>query len=114
MSTKTGRRRTRTARRWSGLDYSAQHFPYDADGSVTIRLPKGNYLVEHWVFTEADNQHGNLIVQPGVVLDRDQTVDVNPAITRPVSVTSPVAATLGWVRSPTNCSSAAGTSVAAS
>jgi subtilisin family serine protease len=68
---------------------------YDEDGSVTVRLPKGRYVVNSMIYTNAGERE-NLIVQPGVLLDRDQTFTLDPAITKPVSVTPPTAATLGW------------------
>jgi subtilisin family serine protease len=67
--------------------------PYDEDGSLTVRLPKGRYVADHVVFTE-QGAHANAVVQPGLMVDGDQTVDIDPTVTRPVSVTPPAAATL--------------------
>jgi hypothetical protein len=67
--------------------------PYDEDGSATVRLPKGRWVADHAVFT-AEGTHYNAIVQPGIALERDQTFDIDPTITRPVNVTPPSAATL--------------------
>jgi hypothetical protein len=69
--------------------------PYDEDGSVTVRLPRGRYLIDSMIYTDGGN-HGNLIVQPGVLLDRDQTFNLNPAMAKPVRVTPPATAALGW------------------
>ncbi|HEY0451942.1 S8 family peptidase [Actinophytocola sp.] len=76
-----------------GLDSSTFAFPYDDDGSVQVRLPKGRYVVDHLVVT-AGGKHYNSIAQPGLALDGDTTVDVDPRIAKPVSVTPPVQAQL--------------------
>ncbi|HEX6357427.1 S8 family serine peptidase [Actinophytocola sp.] len=77
-----------------GLDSDVFALPYDADGSVTVRLPKGRYLIDHLVLT-ANDEHTNLIVQPGLVLDGDKTVDVDPRIAKSIDITAPESATLG-------------------
>ena len=33
----------------SGMDNDTFAFPYDADGSATVRLPKGRYVLDHIV-----------------------------------------------------------------
>jgi subtilisin family serine protease len=76
-----------------GLDNSYSDFPYDPDGTVKLRLPRGRYLLDHLLYTEG-GEHWNLLVQPGVVLDRDLTFTVDARTTKPVSVTPPVSARL--------------------
>jgi subtilisin family serine protease len=76
-----------------GLDTGRFMFPYDEDGSLTVRLPKGRYILDHSVLTQG-GEHNNAIVQPGLVLDRDRTFTIDPTITKPVSVTPPAEATL--------------------
>ncbi|HWM06859.1 MAG TPA: S8 family serine peptidase, partial [Actinophytocola sp.] len=56
-----------------GMDNDTVAFPYDPDGSLEIRLPKGTYALDHTVLT-GDSLHYNMISQPGLVLDGDQTV----------------------------------------
>jgi subtilisin family serine protease len=75
----------------SSLDGGGLRFLYDEDGSVTVRLPKGRYLLEHYIFTDT---HADFVVQPGVALDRDLTFDVDARNTRPIDVTPPKPATL--------------------
>ncbi|OLF14574.1 hypothetical protein BLA60_04155 [Actinophytocola xinjiangensis] len=77
----------------TGMDNGRWMYPYDEDGSATVRLPKGHYVADHVVYTEQGG-HTNWIQQPGLVLDRDLTVDVDPATTRPISLTPPAEATL--------------------
>ncbi|GAB3439527.1 S8 family peptidase [Actinophytocola sediminis] len=75
------------------LDRNRILMPYDADGSATVRLPRGRYLALHTVYTD-QGRHANAILQPSIDLDQDSTVEVSPAIAKPVKVTPPVAATL--------------------
>jgi hypothetical protein len=75
----------------ASLEEDSMIAPYDEDGSVTVRLPIGRYVVSNLVFTGPDD-HQNLIVQPGVTLDRDQTFTIDPTIAKPISVTPPTTA----------------------
>ena len=77
-----------------GLDNDIWTYPYDEDGSVTIRLPEGRYVIENLILTEEDT-HGNSVLLPGVALDRDLTFDVDARDTRPIEVTPPKPATFG-------------------
>ena len=74
------------------LDTGRVIFPYDADGSATVRVPKGRYFADHLVLTGGDHQ--NDLVQPGLNVDRDQTVTVDPRVAKPINVTTPAPATL--------------------
>jgi subtilisin family serine protease len=76
-----------------GLDNDTFAFPYDADGSAQVRLPKGGYVIDH-VVTTAGGAHFNEIAQPGLLLDGDRSVDIDPAIAKPVKVTPPAEAQL--------------------
>jgi subtilisin family serine protease len=76
------------------LDDGSLTFLHDDDGSTTVRLPKGRYLVEGIVFSES-SEHQNMIVQPGIMLDRDQTFDIDTSVAKPINVTPPAPATLG-------------------
>jgi len=76
-----------------GLDNPTFAFPYDLDGSLQVRLPKGKYLVDHLVIT-AQGAHYNEIAQPGLLLDGDKSFDVDPAIAKPIKVTPPAQARL--------------------
>jgi subtilisin family serine protease len=76
-----------------GLDNPTFAFPYDDDGSVEVRLPKGQYVADHLVFT-GGGDHYNMIAQPGLNLTGDMTVDVDPTIAKPIDITPPAAADL--------------------
>jgi subtilisin family serine protease len=75
------------------LDDGSTTYLYDEDGSVTARLPKGRYLVQSMVFTGPDD-HLNFIVQPGIMLDRNQSFDIDPTIAKLNNVAPPVASEL--------------------
>jgi subtilisin family serine protease len=73
-----------------GLDDDRARFPYDPDGVLTVRLPKGRYFLHDVVTTHRDGvAHTHLLPHPGTVLDRDTTVDVPASASRPVRVTTP-------------------------
>jgi hypothetical protein len=76
----------------ANLDTGASEFTQSQAGTVTVRLPKRRYLVDNVLFPGPDN-HMYEIAQPGVLLDRDRTFDIDPRITKPISVAPPVAAT---------------------
>jgi Subtilase family len=76
-----------------GLDVDRVVLPYDADGSLTLRLPKGRYLADHAVFNDEDAKLYSFL-QPGLDLDQDLTVEVDPAVTRPIDITPPAEAIL--------------------
>jgi subtilisin family serine protease len=78
-----------------GLGTPNVAFPYEEDGSVTVRLPKGLYLIDNIVSTGAgEDQRYGLMVQPDLVLDKDTTVTFDARTARPVTITPPAEASL--------------------
>jgi subtilisin family serine protease len=78
-----------------GLTSSELAFPYDEDGSVTVRLPKGRYLLDDTVRTgTGENLRYALMVEPDLSLDEDTTVTIDARTARPVEVTPPASAQL--------------------
>ncbi|MFI6179161.1 S8 family serine peptidase [Nonomuraea sp. NPDC051191] len=55
-------------------------------GRVTLRLAKGTYLVDS---RTTDGGGLTMLVHPGLRLDRDQSLRLDPAQARPVSITPP-------------------------
>ncbi|MFL6125596.1 S8 family peptidase [Actinophytocola sp.] len=79
----------------AGLTGGTLAFPHDEDGSVTLRLPRGDYLVDDTVRTgTGEDLRYSLMVEPDLVLDRDTTVTFDARTAKPVQVTPPVAAEL--------------------
>ncbi|GAB3465221.1 S8 family peptidase [Actinophytocola sediminis] len=76
-----------------GLDNPTFAFPYDEDGSLELRLPKGQYLAHNLVVT-GDGDSFSMVPQPGLVVDRDLAVEVDARLAEPVNVTPPVDAEL--------------------
>jgi hypothetical protein len=78
-----------------GLTSSALAFPYDEDGSVTVRLPKGRYLLDDTVRTGTGEElRYALMVEPDLLLDKDTTVTIDARNAKPVEVTPPAEAEL--------------------
>lgn len=73
----------------SGPGAEASASPYDASGTVTVRLPKGRYLLDS-TLNGADAAAGtDWIVQPRLDLDHDMSVTVDARTTAPVDVRPP-------------------------
>jgi hypothetical protein len=74
-----------------GLDDDETRFPYDPDGSLTVRLPTGRYFVDSVVNTTAPDgtRHAHVLPHPNTVLDRDTTLEVPAGAARPVRVRAP-------------------------
>uniref|UniRef100_UPI003F494EED hypothetical protein n=1 Tax=Nonomuraea bangladeshensis TaxID=404385 RepID=UPI003F494EED len=60
---------------------------------MTTRLPKGRYLIEGAVYTQAGSR-AHLTAHPGVVLDRDLSFTMDPRTGKPVEVAPPASARL--------------------
>ncbi|MGW2305729.1 serine protease [Streptomyces sp. NPDC001809] len=76
----------------SGPGADASAAPHDASGTVSVRLPRGRYLLDS-TLTGADGTAGtdgtDWIVQPRLDLDRDTTVTVDARTTAPVDIRPP-------------------------
>ncbi|WP_306328655.1 serine protease [Streptomyces venezuelae] len=73
----------------SGPGAEASASPYDPSGTVTVRLPKGRYLLDS-TLDGADAAAGtDWIVQPRLDLDHDMSVTVDARTTAPVDVRPP-------------------------
>ncbi|GAB1514110.1 S8 family serine peptidase [Actinophytocola sp. KF-1] len=78
-----------------GMDNPHFSFPYDEDGSVAVRLPKGTYLLDNTIIEGTEEApHFSLLVQPKLVLDKHMTVTMDARAANPVSVTPPAEAAL--------------------
>ncbi|HEU5469865.1 MAG TPA: S8 family peptidase [Actinophytocola sp.] len=74
-----------------GLDSPTVAFPYDADGSATIRLPKGRYVADTIVIAENEGTLERLahLPYPALSVTGETTVDLDARTGRPVSITPP-------------------------
>ncbi|MGM1059924.1 S8 family serine peptidase [Saccharothrix sp. Mg75] len=73
-----------------GLDTDTFAFPYDADGSFALRLPRGEYFTG----TDVQSEGGKLALlpRPSLTVDRDQRVVSDARTARPLRITAPDAA----------------------
>ncbi|MET8572083.1 hypothetical protein [Streptomyces sp. NPDC004783] len=62
--------------------------PHDTDGTTTVQLPRGRYVLDSAVTGSADGGT-DWIVQPRLDLDRDTTITVDARTARPVDVRPP-------------------------
>lgn len=78
-----------------GWDHYAEDWPVvDADGTSTVRLPKGRYNLSAYLGSDLDT----LLVQPVVDLTRDLTVTLDARTAGPVTLTVPEpSARMGFV-----------------
>lgn len=78
-----------------GYDDDRLRFPYDSDGTLTLRLPKGRYFLETNVQSgPIDNPHFHDVVRPNVAVTADLVLDAPAAAAKPISVTTPEPAKL--------------------
>ncbi|QFZ24117.1 peptidase S8 [Saccharothrix syringae] len=70
-----------------GMDNDTFAFPFDADGSFTLRLPRGEY------FTNSDVVTGDaalaLLPHPSLAVTADTTVTLDARAARPLRITAP-------------------------
>lgn len=75
----------------AGLDSGRTYSPYDngtsRNGTVTMRLPKGRYLIDSQSYDDAGKIA--LMVSPGLTLDHDTSVALDGRKAKPVKVTAP-------------------------
>jgi subtilisin family serine protease len=78
-----------------GIDSPRFLTPYDEDGSVEVRVPKGTYLLDNAVYegTQEDPRI-SLLIQPNLVVDKDMTVTTDARAAKPIDVTPPAEAEL--------------------
>jgi subtilisin family serine protease len=70
-----------------GLSNGTFAFPYDADGSFTLRLPKGEYFTNSDVQT--DDTRLALLPRPGLSVTADTTVTLDARTAKPLKITAP-------------------------
>ncbi|MEU9993835.1 hypothetical protein [Streptomyces sp. NPDC050848] len=70
-----------------GAEESVQ--PYDPSGTVTVRLPRGRYVLDSVLTASGDGGGTDWIVRPRLDLVRDTTVTVDARSAKPVDVRPP-------------------------
>ncbi|WP_345575358.1 S8 family peptidase [Streptomyces prasinosporus] len=76
----------------SGLGAGQWYQPYDADGTVTVRVPKGGYVLDTGVFVSADPEKyegADWLAQPKLSVTKNTTVTLDARKAKPVNITAP-------------------------
>ncbi|MFF8806349.1 serine protease [Streptomyces omiyaensis] len=73
----------------SGPGEDVRESPHDSSGTLTLRLPKGRYLLDSEVYPLHRGAGTDWLVQPRLDLERDTTVTLDPRTTSAVDVRPP-------------------------
>ncbi|MBD0844806.1 peptidase S8, partial [Streptomyces sp. TRM68416] len=86
----------------SGLARDKFYFPYDADGTATVRVPKGGYILDSNISVDADDATKGLdwLAQPKLTVNKNTTVTLDARTAKPVDITVPDAAAKSEFASP--------------
>jgi subtilisin family serine protease len=78
----------------SGLGKDKWYSPYDADGTVTARLPKGSYILSASVFVDPEDWAKGVdwLAQPKLSVTKNTTITLDARTAKPVDITVPDAA----------------------
>ncbi|MEU0207223.1 S8 family peptidase [Streptomyces canus] len=77
-------------RQWAPYDSSGGGDSQGADTTVTLRVPRGRYLVDALFQRETDtSEEATQLVAPGLVVDKDTTVTLDARAAKPVHITAP-------------------------
>ncbi|WP_436850527.1 S8 family peptidase [Streptomyces griseoloalbus] len=76
----------------SGLGAGQWYQPYDADGSVTVRVPKGGYVLDTGIFVGSDPEQyegADWLAQPKLSVTKSTTITLDARKAKPVNITVP-------------------------
>ncbi|MGV9920541.1 S8 family peptidase [Streptomyces cellulosae] len=76
----------------TGLGKDRSYWPYEADGTVSVRVPKGGYVLDAGVLVGADPekwQGADWLAQPKLDVTKNTTVTLDARKAKPVKVTVP-------------------------
>ncbi|MFI2423809.1 S8 family peptidase [Streptomyces sp. NPDC018955] len=78
----------------SGLAANRWYQPYEADGTVTVRVPKGGYVLDTGVFVNPDPaseeyEGVDWLAQPKLNVTKDTTITLDARKAKPVRITVP-------------------------
>ncbi|MEU9732365.1 S8 family peptidase [Streptomyces sp. NPDC048002] len=97
------------AKEWSaflagvaGLGKHRFYFPYDADGTATVRVPKGQYVLDSSISVDPEDSTKGLdwLAQPKLTISKNTTVTLDARTAKPVDITVPDAAAKSEFASP--------------
>ncbi|MFB9346057.1 S8 family serine peptidase [Streptomyces heliomycini] len=76
----------------SGLGAGRWHQPYEADGTVTVRVPKGGYVLDTGIFVNPDPEKyegADWLAQPKLNVTKNTTITLDARKAKPVKITVP-------------------------
>ncbi|MFF5155072.1 S8 family serine peptidase [Streptomyces sp. NPDC000348] len=82
----------------SGLGADRWYQPYEADGTVTVRVPKGGYVLDTGIFVSPDPEKyegADWLAQPKLNVTKDTTITLDARKAKPVKITVPDKAAKG-------------------
>ncbi|WP_030788510.1 S8 family peptidase [Streptomyces sp. NRRL S-920] len=77
----------------SGLAKDKSYNPFDASGTVKVRVPKGGYILNSGIYVDPEDftKGADWIAQPKLSITKDTTVTLDARTTKPVDITVPAA-----------------------
>ncbi|WP_371527559.1 S8 family peptidase [Streptomyces sp. NBC_01283] len=86
----------------SGLATEKSYDPFDASGTVKLRVPKGGYLLNSSMYADPRDftKGADWIAQPKLSITKDTTVTLDARTTKPVDITVPSADAKPYFGSP--------------
>ncbi|MFJ9892194.1 S8 family peptidase [Streptomyces sp. NPDC091280] len=75
----------------SGLGNGSFFSPYDASGTVKVRVPKGGYVLDAGIFVDPRDpaKGADWLARPKLDISKDTTLTVDARTTKPVDITVP-------------------------
>ncbi|MFE2277851.1 S8 family serine peptidase [Streptomyces sp. NPDC059454] len=76
----------------SGLGADRWYQPYEADGTVTVRVPKGGYVLDTGIFVGSDPETyegADWLAQPKLNVTKNTTITLDARKAKPVKITVP-------------------------
>ncbi|WP_235882338.1 S8 family peptidase [Streptomyces apricus] len=93
---------------YAGLAKDLSFAAPEGDGAVTVRVPKGTYLLDAWIAKDFENFEGGLdwLLQPKLDVGKDVTITLDARTTRAADITvpdataKPLSATVSYLYEP--------------
>ncbi|WP_043679870.1 S8 family peptidase [Streptomyces xylophagus] len=75
----------------SGLGASGYFFPYDASGTVKVRVPKGGYVLDTGIFGDPEDASKGIdwLAQPKLNIAKNTSITIDARTAKPVDITVP-------------------------
>ncbi|WP_052424435.1 S8 family peptidase [Streptomyces fulvoviolaceus] len=86
----------------SGLGNGKWYMPYEADGTVTVRVPKGGYILNTTTFVDPEDvtKGTDWLVRPKLNVNKNVTITLDARKAKPVDITVPDAGAKSEFASP--------------